>query len=177
MIYKRILLILGVNIVSLNLLITRQFDGDISIGLVLLVMFYVSDNYNVALKKFGDKSPDFMGAITDLTMTSCKARNEATPNLEGVLYESVASYSHRARHVRFPMNFSHSIVKHFDGKNDGLVSIESANWGTNYRLLEPKGKRGISHGDMVDLNRENIPDFDVREFYVELVNNLKIRGY
>jgi triacylglycerol lipase len=31
------------------------------------------------------------------------------------------------------------------------------------------GERGISHGDVVDLNRENIPDFDVREFYVNLV--------
>ncbi len=138
---------------------------------------YVSNNYNVALSKFGDKSPDFMGAITDLTMTSCKARNEVTLDVEGVLYESVASYSNKARHVKFPMNFSHRIVKHFDGKNDGLVSIESAKWGTSYKLLEPKGKRGISHGDMIDLNRENIADFDVREFYVELISSLKVRGY
>lgn len=29
---------------------------------------------------------------------------------------------------------------------------------------------------MIDLNRENIPDFDVREFYVELVHDLKSRG-
>ena len=29
-----------------------------------------------------------------------------------------------------------------------------------------KEHRGISHGDMIDLNRENIRDFDVREFYV-----------
>ncbi len=138
---------------------------------------YVSNNYNAALIKFGDKSPDFIGAITDLTMTKCVARNEVTPNQEGILYESIASYCNKARHVRFPMNFSHRIVKHFDGKNDGLVSIESAKWGSSYRLLEPKGKRGISHGDLIDLNRENIIDFDVREFYVELVSSLKNRGY
>ena len=36
--------------------------------------------------------------------------------------------------------------------------------------------RGISHGDVVDLNRENIPGFDVREFYVQLVADLKARG-
>ena len=29
---------------------------------------------------------------------------------------------------------------------------------------------------MIDLNRENIPDFDVREFYVQLVRDLKVRG-
>ena len=30
---------------------------------------------------------------------------------------------------------------------------------------------------MIDLNRENIKDFDVREFYVELVSDLKNRGF
>ena len=28
----------------------------------------------------------------------------------------------------------------------------------------------------MDLNRENLPDFDVREFYVQLVADLKNRG-
>ena len=40
-----------------------------------------------------------------------------------------------------------------------------------------KGKRGVSHGDMIDLNRENIPGFDVREFYVNLVAELKQKGF
>ena len=30
---------------------------------------------------------------------------------------------------------------------------------------------------MIDLNRENVPDFDVREFYVQLVHALKERGF
>jgi triacylglycerol lipase len=29
---------------------------------------------------------------------------------------------------------------------------------------------------MIDLNRRNIPEFDVREFYVQLVSDLKQRG-
>lgn len=65
------------------------------------------------------------------------------------------------------------MVKYFDGKNDGLVSIKSFPWGENYTLLTVKGNRGISHGDMIDLNRENIKGFDVREFYVQLVSDLK----
>ena len=39
-----------------------------------------------------------------------------------------------------------------------------------------KGHRGISHGDVIDMNRENIPGFDVREFYVGLVSELKDMG-
>ena len=49
-------------------------------------------------------------------------------------------------------------------------------WGDSYRFLTVEGRRGISHGDVVDLNRENIPGFDVREFYVQLVADLKARG-
>ena len=30
---------------------------------------------------------------------------------------------------------------------------------------------------MIDLNRENIKDFDVRKFYVDLVNDLKNKGF
>lgn len=44
-------------------------------------------------------------------------------------------------------------------------------------MLTTKELRGISHGDMIDLNRENIRDFDVREFYVNLVNELKEKGF
>ena len=78
---------------------------------------------------------------------------------------------------RFPLNFSHHLVQYFDGPNDGLVAESSFPWGEDYTFLTTEGKRGISHGDMIDLNRENIRDFDVREFYVDLVNDLKRRGF
>ena len=43
--------------------------------------------------------------------------------------------------------------------------------------MRTNGERGISHGDMIDLNRENIKGFDVRSFYVELVHDLKKQGF
>ena len=137
----------------------------------------VAAAYNATLKRLGDENPDFLAAVTDLTESACLARNETTPDMPGVLYESVMSYCRKARHGKFPLNATYPVVKHFDGKNDGLVSVDSAKWGTRFTLLEPVGKRGISHGDVVDLNRENIPGFDVREFYVNLVADLKKRGY
>ena len=133
--------------------------------------------YNAAMKQLGDPNPDFLAAVTDLTESACLARNEATPDAPGVVYESVMSYCKKAQHGKFPLNMTYPIVKHFDGLNDGLVSVESAKWGERFTLLEPEGKRGISHGDVVDLNRENIRGFDVREFYVKLVADLKRRGY
>jgi triacylglycerol lipase len=67
-------------------------------------------------------------------------------------------------------------VKHFDGANDGLVSEDSFAFGEKYTLLTVKGRRGISHADMIDLMRENIRGFDVREFFVQTVSDLKDQG-
>ena len=36
--------------------------------------------------------------------------------------------------------------------------------------------RNRLHGDMIDLFRENISGFDVREYYVKLVQGLKEQG-
>ena len=69
----------------------------------------------------------------------------------------------------FPQNFSYLLVKWFDKENDGLVGVNSMKWGDSFQMLCASGHRGISHGDMIDLNRQNIKGFDVREFYVELV--------
>lgn len=137
----------------------------------------IAKTYNRVLCKLGDHQPDFLCAVQDLTAQACEAHNEAMPDAPGVLYESVMSYCKNAKSGQFPLNMSYHLAKHFDGENDGLVSVPSAQWGSHFTLLAPHGKRGISHGDMIDLNRENIPDFDVREFYVSLVSDLKKRGY
>ncbi|MDD3347925.1 triacylglycerol lipase [Oscillibacter sp.] len=137
----------------------------------------IAATYNTALKKLGDSNPDFLSAVTDLTESACLLRNETTPDAPAVLYESVTSFCKKAQSGKFPLNMTYSVVKHFDGQNDGLVSVESAKWGSRFTLLKPEKKRGISHGDVVDLNRENIPGFDAREFYVNLVADLKTRGY
>lgn len=133
--------------------------------------------YNRALRKLGDENPDFLAAVTDLTASACRRFNEEVPDCPGVYIQSVGSKLNEASGGQFPLNFSHRLVRYFDGPNDGLVSESSFEWGQDYRFLTVNGPRGISHGDMIDLNRENIRDFDVREFYVELVHGLKEKGY
>ena len=133
--------------------------------------------YNAALKKLGDESPDFMAAVGDLTASACLAMNEIVKDSPGVYYQSVGSKLNKAADGQFPLNFSYKLVKYFDGPNDGLVADESFPWGSRYQMLVTAGERGISHGDMVDLNRENLMDFDVREFYVQLVSRLRRMGF
>ena len=137
----------------------------------------VAAGYNRALKRLGDENPDFLAAVGDLTASSCEKFNEKVKDCPGIFYQSVGSKLNRAGGGRFPLNFSHRLVKYFDGPNDGLVAESSFPWGEKFTFLTVRGKRGISHGDMIDLNRENIRDFDVREFYVKLVEDLGKRGF
>lgn len=136
----------------------------------------VAKAYNAALRRLGDPRPDFLGAVRDLTASACLEFNKRTPDIPGVYYQSVGTRLNRAAGGRFPLNFTYALAKRFDGANDGLVGQRSFPWGSDYRFLTVEGIRGISHGDMIDLNRENLPEFDVREFYVQLVSDLKKKG-
>lgn len=137
----------------------------------------VAGKYNAALLRLGDKSPDFIAAVSNLTSSFVSEFNGQNPNSSEVYYQSVGSVLGKASSGRFPLNFSYHLVKLFDGGNDGLVSLESMKWGESFIELTPKYKRGISHGDMIDLNREDIKGFDIREFYISIVSELKNKGF
>lgn len=137
----------------------------------------LAKTYNATLAKMGDSNPDFLEAVNDLRASACRERNETVPDVPGVYYQSVGSKLNTAAGGRFPLNFSYQLVNYFDGPNDGLVGQNSFRWGERFQFLTVNGKRGISHGDMIDLNRENFDGFDVREFFVQLVADLKKRGY
>lgn len=136
----------------------------------------IANAYNATFRALGDETPDFLAAVTDLTASSCKEMNERLSFPNGIYAQSVGSVMSHPRKGRFPLNLTYRYVKGFDGENDGLVGENSFAWGEKYTLLRTDGKRGISHGDMIDLNRENIKDFDVRAFYTELVSDLRERG-
>ncbi len=136
----------------------------------------IAKAYNTAARCLGDRKPDFLAAVHDLTAAHCQAFDRAHPAPEGVLCQSVGSVLRQPSGGKFPLNFTYRLAKYFDGPNDGLVAETSFSWGERCTFLTSSGSRGISHGDVIDLNRENIPGFDVREFYVQLAADLKRRG-
>ena len=136
----------------------------------------VANTYNSSFKKLGDKKPDFLAAVNNLTQSYCEDFNKRIHTPENIFCQSVGSKVKKATSGKFPLNFSYHLVKLFDGANDGLVSEKSFAWGEKYTFIESNGTKGVSHGDMIDLNRRNFDGFDVREFYVNLVNDLKNRG-
>lgn len=138
---------------------------------------YVAGRYNRTYRFLGDHDPDFLAAVRDLSASSCQEFNrQITYVPEGIFCQSVGSVIKRFYAAKFPMILAYPWAKWFDGEGDGLVGAESFPWGERYTLLSPKWKRSINHCDMTDLYRRNHKHFDVREFYVQLVSDLRERG-
>ena len=138
---------------------------------------WLEARYNGLFHALGDASPDFLGGVRDLTHDACARFNEETPDMPGILYQSVTSTMKSPKSAGFPLDITWKLVNKYDKEpNDGLVAESSARWGTCLQTLTVPGRRGISHGDVIDLMREDIDGFDVREFYTGLVKGLKEAG-
>lgn len=136
----------------------------------------ISRRYNSIFGKLGDSAPDFMAGVHDLSAIRMKELNLQMPDSPDVSYRSVMSVMKCAISAGFPLCFSYLLIKKLNGDNDGLVWEESAKHG-QFRRIDNNHIRGISHGDVIDLMRENIEGYDVREFYTGLVAELKSQGF
>lgn len=134
---------------------------------------FVTKRYNSLFKRLGDKNPDFLNALFDLTSENCNKLNSIMEDKYGVVYQSYMSIMSKNSSDGFPLNISYKLAEKSDGENDGLVGVESAKWGEFKGLIRTKKKRGVSHGDVIDLRREDIEGFDVRELYVGILKELK----
>ncbi len=136
----------------------------------------LAKQYNGALSKLGDKHPDFLGACWDLTNCQVEELNKIMPDKENIFYQSSMSVLSNRKAGSFPLNLTYNLVKKHDGENDGLVGVKSGQWQNFLGVIKGNGKIGISHADMIDSMQRNIPGFDIRNFYVQLVQGLKERG-
>lgn len=138
---------------------------------------WIAGKYNSIFTKLGDNRPDFLAGVKDLSPKRIKSLEPMMIDSPDVSYRSCMSCMKSVFSTSFlPLNIGYLTIKKLNGDNDGLVWVESAKHGT-FRLVKASGVRGITHGDTIDLFRENIEGYDVREFYVSLVAELKNQGY
>ncbi len=151
----------------LNIL-TRLPDG---------IYRFISSLFDRSYTALGDVHPDCYHASRQLSPLFCEEFNQKYPDSSKVYYQSYTSYVRCT--FSDPLLFIPNLLMYFAGapKNDGLVSIESAKWGNFRQTFVSSGKRGISHGDMIDLKREDYKGFDVIEAYVQIVADLKKKGF
>ena len=134
------------------------------------------------IRVVGDRKPDFLKLCGDFTTERMAAFNEQNPDVPGIFYQSFACVM---SHPFSDLNLSTAnfILNRLEGPNDGLVSVESAKWGEQFRILRSGSLRGISHVDAIDIRRRPFskkPDAengDICRVYVEIVEDLKQRGY
>ena len=127
-------------------------------------------------RRLGDGKPNAYAASRQLSRAYASGFNRLYGDKEGVYYQSYASLMKRGASSKL-LCVPYWILKKLDGPNDGLVTKESAQWGVFRGVVTNNRLRGISHGDMIDLTREDYKGFDVKEFYVELAADLKKRGF
>ncbi len=126
--------------------------------------------------KLGDQHPDAYRASYQLSAAYAKEFNQNCPDAPGVYYQSYGSIMRSGFSSKL-LCIPYWVLKWLDGPNDGLVTDKSAVW-TNFQgILTSPRLRGISHGDMIDLTREDYRGFDVLEFYVKLTEKLKNMGF
>ncbi len=141
------------------------------------IYHFVSSLFDRSYARFGDLNPDCYHASKQLSCAYCQAFNEKYPDSPAVYYQSYASY---VKHpFGDPLLSIPTLFMSLSGssKNDGLVNVSSAKWGNYKKTFVSTGSRGISHGDMIDLKREDYKGFDVIEAYVKIVEELKEMGF
>ena len=125
--------------------------------------------------KLGDENPDFYNACHEFTSEYAEKFNRENPDSGKVYYQSYTSVMSGMFSFGI-LAFTYLILRKY-GRNDGLVTVESAKWGEFRKVYEPVHHRGVSHGDTIDLMREDFNGFDPREAYVEIVSDLKEKGF
>lgn len=140
---------------------------------------WIGKCYEGIFHRLGDEKPEFLAGVRDLTAASAAEFNRQYPLSPNIVHHCVMSEMCSIKAAPFPLWLGYLCNRSKDrsARNDGLVPVESAKLeGVPFTMVKRTRRRGVSHGDMIDLMRENIEDFDVREFYVKLVEELKEKG-
>ena len=130
---------------------------------------------------FGDTNPDSLQNGYDLTRSyMTQTFNPNTPNMPGIYYQSwaakIKTMAIDARNWYFIATWP--ILLAYEGANDGLVSVDSAQWGS-FRGVEDASwySAGCDHLNIIGHLFGIHPGFDRDEFYIDLVSELKDWGY
>lgn len=130
----------------------------------------------------GDKKPDTYSCLIQFTTETAKQFNAENPDSSNVYYQSFG-FCMKKWHSDLFMAFPYTVVRFFEGENDGLLAPRAVKW-TNFRGIgRGAGRRGVSHCNQVDMYRRplavelNGRVMDITEVYKDIVCGLKDMGF
>jgi triacylglycerol lipase len=149
---------------------------DIFYNLPVGLYKFAASVMNLFFRILGDKNPDFFTSSRQLSSIECQSFNEKHPNDKKVYYQSYgASMKSPLSDLLFMETYI--LVYFIEGDNDGLCSVESSRWGEFKGVFRSKGFFGISHGGVVDSYRFNYSGVDMPKAFVDIVQELKKKGF
>ena len=123
-------------------------------------------------KLLGDVNPDLYNVNYQLTTEKMKEFNENIKQDESVYFQSLYTVMENA-YDDLMLFHSYRYIEKISGKNDGLVSEFSAQWGDNYSKIEG----GISHIEILDVKKKKISGIDIPDIYVNIVKGLSEKKF
>ena len=125
----------------------------------------------------GDKNPDALTAAQNLTLEYMQDFNQSVPNMPQVYYQSYGATVSKD-YPAWLVNFQHKILLEKEGENDCTVSLKSYQWGNFKGVVKSDQDIGVSHFDIVGMKFVSKQStFDAERFFIEIVADLKERGF
>ena len=140
---------------------------------------------DVWMKILGDKNPSTYECFELFTTKTANRFDSDNPAPDDIYCQSYAFKCNGAFSDPF-FCITYPVVRKFDGDNDGLVSVSSAQWENFKGVHTSPSRRGISHADVVDIRRMKFTSrkpegedevSDIVVFYVNVIKELKQMGY
>lgn len=99
--------------------------------------------------------------------------NPATPDVEGIPYYSFSSAvgKNTNQPITVISRFQNNHIFEREGINDGIVSVESAKWGTHIKT------GNISHLEQMNLSLKNSRQLLFKKFWLDVLENLEEKGH
>ena len=165
----------GDKIASLTTICTPHHGAEIS-ELIFRRRFVHSKLAAKALKTiaklYEDTKPDLYRVNYQLTPSYMCEFNERVLMDKQVYTQSYYS-TMRSPSDDWVLFYTNRYIASKSGKNDGLVSEKSAQWGEN--IVEIQG--GISHIKILDIKKRKILGIDIPEIYIEIIRQLSEKGF
>ncbi|MBK6273481.1 MAG: hypothetical protein IPF58_01765 [Saprospirales bacterium] len=151
--------------------------ADIILGKLPLPKFATARLVNLYAMLIGDKRPDSLRAVVQVTTDAMKQFNDDVHDSSKVYYQSYASHVNKEYPNMLWKTMAY-IIREYEGRNDGMVGIESCKWG-NYRgLIQSETASSVSHADMVGLTQFfGNTKFNAHQFFADLIHDLKERKH
>jgi triacylglycerol lipase len=125
----------------------------------------------------GDRHPQGVTCLRELSRDAMARFNRAVPDSPDVYYQSFGTAMKRVEDDPL-FAASYQILQLHDGENDGMVAADSCRW-TNFRGIIPTNcaGEGISHLEITDFRKKDVAGVDIPSVYVDIVRELRQRGY